>query len=94
LSEIAATSATEAGNKPTKEIRIIVNAEPKIVDSNIVSYEEVVRLAYPTPPAPNTYYTVTFRNAEGRKVGSLIPGQSVEVRDEGTIFDVTPTGRS
>ncbi len=59
-----------------------------------MSYEEVVKLAYPTPPSPDTRYTVTYRNAKGPKEGSLAPGQSVEIKEEGTIFNVKATGRS
>ncbi len=88
----ATTSAEEAAQH--KEIRIIVNGEPKIVPSREVSYSEVVALAYPTPPAPNTTFTVTFRNAVEPREGSLVDGQSVKVREEGTIFNVRATGKS
>jgi hypothetical protein len=82
----------EAAHK--KEFKIIVNGEPKSVDSEIVSYDEVVKLAYPTPPGQNTRYTVTFRNAKEPKEGSLAPGGSVEVKKDGTIFNVKTTGKS
>ena len=78
-----------------KDITIIVNAEPKTVPSREVSYTEVVNLAYPTLPSPDTTFTVTYRNAVGpNKEGSLVNGQSVEVREEGTIFNVRATGKS
>jgi multiubiquitin len=77
-----------------KTIRIIVNGEPKTVTSQVVSYTEAVNLAYPTPPAPNTTFTVTFRNAVEPREGSLVEGQSVKVREEGTIFNVRATGKS
>lgn len=77
-----------------KLVQIIVNGEPKTVPSVEVSYEEVVALAYPTPPSPETIFQVTFRNAEEPKRGSLVAGQSVTVRKEGTIFNVKATGKS
>ena len=74
---------------------IIVNGQTKTVNSDQVSYGEVVALAYPVPPAPNTIFSVTYRKArEPHHEGSLVEGQSVEVRKEGTIFNVTPTGKS
>lgn len=94
MSEHILVSADVAEKKHTKEIRIIVNGEPKVIESDLVSYEQVVSLAYSTPPAPDTRFTVTFRNAEERKEGSLIPGGTVEVKKGGTIFNVTATGKS
>jgi hypothetical protein len=73
---------------------IIVNAQPHSVESQTVTYDEVVKIAYPTPPSPDARYTVTYRNADKPKEGSLAPGQSVEVKREGTIFNVKATGRS
>lgn len=40
--------------KHDHDYRIIVNGEKKIVESDVISYDAVVLLAYPTPPAPNT----------------------------------------
>lgn len=88
-----ATSTTEEAAQH-KAIGIIVNGEQKTVPSREVSYTEVVALAYPTPPAPDTTFTVTFRNAVDPREGSLVDGQSVEVREEGTIFNVRATGKS
>lgn len=78
-----------------KEIIIIVNAERKTVPSRAVSYDEVVALAYPTPPSPDTRFTVIYRNAlEPNREGSLVEGQSVTVKEEGTIFNVRATNKS
>lgn len=76
-----------------KQYRIIINGEEHIVETEVLSYEQVVSLAYPTPPEPNMIYTVTYRKAKEPHEGSLVPGQRVEIK-EGTIFDVTPTGKS
>jgi hypothetical protein len=92
--ELQGQTATEEAAHH-KVITIIVNAEQKTVPSREVSYTEVVNLAYPTPPSPDTTFTVTYRNAVGpHKEGSLVNGQSVEVREEGTIFNVRATGKS
>jgi hypothetical protein len=87
------TAAEEAAH--LKTITIIVNAEEKTVPSREVSYTEVVNLAFPTPAAPGIIYTVTYENAvKPNHEGSLVEGQSVTVKEKGTIFDVTPTNKS
>ncbi len=92
---VSQIQAADEGAVHQKEIIIIVNAEKKTVPSREVSYAEVVSLAYPTPPSPDTTFTVTYRNAVGpNKEGSLVDGQSVKVREEGTIFNVRATGKS
>lgn len=78
-----------------KAFVIIVNGERHTVESKEVSYEQVIEMAYPTSPEPDTRYTVTYRKAKGRiQEGSLAPGQLVEVKKEGTIFNVKTTGKS
>ena len=75
-------------------VEIIVNGEAKHIGSREVSYSEVVRLAYPNPPTPDTVFTVTYRHAVKPHEGSLVEGQSVEVREEGTLFNVYATNKS
>lgn len=84
----------EAEGKPEKDLLIIVNAEEKPVDSEIVTFDEITSLAYPTPPFPETMFTVTYRNARKPKEGSLVEGQSVEVKKRGTVFNVKATDKS
>jgi hypothetical protein len=77
------------------EFAIVINGELAVVPHETVSYTEVVAIAYPVPPGPDTTYTVTFRKAkEPRQEGILVAGETVEVRKEGTSFDVVPTGKS
>lgn len=81
--------------KPKPQFDITVNGEAETVHDELVSYETVVGIAYPTPPSPDTSFTVTFRNAKGRfHEGELANGESVVVKKKGTSFDVTPTGKS
>lgn len=78
-----------------EEVMIIVNAEPKPVPSQQISYQEVVDLAYPLPPSPTLIFTVTYRNAEEpNREGSLVSGQSVKARKKGTVFNVKATTKS
>lgn len=74
---------------------IIVNAQEKVVMVKELTYEEVVKLAYPTPPSgENVVITVTYRRGAGTKPeGTLVAGESVKIK-EGMIFNVRATDRS
>jgi hypothetical protein len=74
---------------------IIVNAQPKVVTSKELTYEEVVKLAYPNPPTgENVLITVSFRRGAGnRPEGTLVAGESVKVK-EGMVFNVRATDKS
>lgn len=77
------------------EFAIVINGELAVVPHETVSYAEVVAIAYPVAPGPDTTYTVTFRKAKSpRREGILVAGETVEVRKEGTSFDVVPTGKA
>lgn len=75
---------------------IIVDGQKKVVPSDVVSYAEVVELAYPGQSGDPKYtFTVTYRHAAGEKhEGTLLTGQTVHVRKEGTVFNVTRTTKS
>ena len=91
MSDVRASEAAGAHTKD-KDFRIVVNGEHKTVTSEVLGYDEVVQLAFPSGE-PNTIYRVTFRKAKHPHEGTLVEGQTVEIK-EGTIFDVTPTGKS
>lgn len=76
-------------------VRIIVNARERRVDHRVVSYWEIVTLAFPDAvPSENILYSVTFSRGPAEKPeGSLVEGQSVHITD-GMAFSVTPTDRS
>jgi Multiubiquitin len=74
------------------EYTVIVNGRSKKVEQSELSYDEVVALAFdPVPSGPNVVITVTWRH--GNESGTLIAGESVEVKD-GMKFDVTATDKS
>lgn len=81
--------------KHDKEYTIILNGRETIVTQHELTYEQLVTLAFGTPPAgDSTIYTVSFRRGEGnRPEGSLVAGQSLKVKN-GMLIDVTPTDRS
>jgi Multiubiquitin len=93
--QITATASTaEARDK--NDYVIIVDGQPKTVSSDVVSYLEVVELAYPGQSGDPQYtFTVTYRNADQEpREGSLVAGKTVRVKKEGTVFNVTRTTKS
>lgn len=79
----------------SQTVTIIVNARPKTVQKDEITFEEIIRLAYDNPPSgPNWVFTVTYHRGHGNKPeGSLRAGESVKVKD-GMVFDVTATDKS
>lgn len=81
--------------KDKKLVTIIVNTKEHRVEKDEISYEEVVKLAYPTATFdnPDISYIVNYKRGHGDKEGSLTKGHSVKVK-EGMIFNVTETNKS
>jgi hypothetical protein len=78
-----------------KVVTILVNGEPHEEAETRISFEQVVKLAYPVPPSGTCIeFTVTYRNGpSANPKGTLTAGHSVKIRNK-MIFDVTPTDRS
>lgn len=70
---------------------IAVNGEQHFVPHGHISYEQVVKLAFPSGPF-DILYTVSHANLHG-KDGTLAPGQQTEVK-KGMSFNVIKTNRS
>lgn len=83
------------GQGHNKEYTIIVNGRQKIVNEKVLSFTQIVALAFDNPPSgPNIVFTVTYRKGEGNKPeGSLVDGDTVKIKD-GMIFNVTATDKS
>ncbi len=76
-----------------KTIEIIVNARPRQVAKEDLSYTEVVVIAFPDDAAnTDKEFTVAYSNPHGQD-GTLVSGQSVKVK-KGMVFLVTKTNRS
>jgi hypothetical protein len=76
--------------KPPQTYEITVNARPRIVNAKRVTFEQVVLLAFPGAHAPNIVFSMTYRHAASAPhAGELAAGGSVEVKKQGTIFNVT-----
>ncbi len=78
-----------------RETEIIVNSRPRVVHARVVTFEEVVQLAFPGGASnPNTVFSMTYRHAASNPhAGELGAGGKVEVKN-GTVFNVTRTIRS
>lgn len=78
-----------------KDVSIVVNGTQKTVTKGDLTFDEVVNLAFESPPyGENTLFSVTYRRGHGNKPeGILAPGELVKVK-EGMIFDVTATDKS
>lgn len=83
------------GLKPEKKYEIIVNARERILDHKLVTFEEIVHIAFPGAHDTNIRFSMTYRHAESKPhAGDLGPGGSIEVKHKGTIFNVTKTVQS
>ena len=82
--------------KPETGYLILVNSVEETVPDKHVTFEQVVKLAYPNAPAEtNVTFSMTYRNAASLPpAGELGEGGSVEVKKKGTIFNVTRTVQS
>lgn len=81
-----------------KKLHIIVNGRTSPVESDEISFDQIVNLAFPDGGrGPQIDYTVTFYNGGGReKEGGLSEGDSsVKIQSEAglplTVFNVTRT---
>jgi multiubiquitin len=89
-------AAAEHGHEQhTKEFKIYVNTREKTVTSEVLSYEDVVKLAFGVvPTGDGVIVTVVFHHAHQHPAeGTLVAGQSVRIKNK-TSFDVEQTNRS
>jgi|ERR1022692_2128337 hypothetical protein len=78
-----------------KTYTVYINGQEKVLTSKTVTFEQLVALAFPTPPTgPNILFTISYEDGpHANPMGSLMPGGKVQVK-EGMIFNVTPTDKS
>ena len=81
------------GGGHEKTFKVIVNTRERVVISDILTYDEVVLLAFDPVPTDKDI-TVSFRDAVHPKQGSLQPGESVKIEHQGTSFIVTATNKA
>jgi energy-coupling factor transporter ATP-binding protein EcfA2 len=73
---------------------IFVNTEKKEVETRVLTFWDIVGLAFPNPDGSAFDYTVTYKKALGPKPeGSLVDGGTVRIKN-GTIINVSRTNKS
>lgn len=84
-----------SGPAQPREFTIIVNGQKKVIATRIVTFDEIVKLAFPTPPTgANILYTISYEDGpRANPQGSLTEGGKVKVKDW-MIFNVTATDKS
>ncbi|WP_038956625.1 multiubiquitin domain-containing protein [Bradyrhizobium japonicum] len=85
-----------SGDAPEKHYVIIVNTDPVVVDHDVLTFDELVKIAFPVlPTGLDPEFTVSFEHAKSvPHHGDLPAGGTVTVKKHGTIFDVDHTNRS
>ena len=83
------------GRPDDKSFSIVVNGRQRDVESEELTFDELVDLAFDDPArGPQIVFTITYREAGGRVTeGELDEEQRLKVRD-GTIINVTRTDQS
>jgi hypothetical protein len=83
--------------KKDKEFEVVINGTEIALAHKTVTYEELGELAFPGHD-PAAIFTVTYRHAApshgGNANGTLVAGESVEIKRKGTSFNVRLTTRS
>ena len=78
-----------------REVTIIVNTRPKVVEKDDYSFGEILALAFdPVPSGDQVEFTVAYRRGNGNeREGTLTAGETVKIKN-GMIFDVSATDKS
>jgi CRISPR/Cas system endoribonuclease Cas6 (RAMP superfamily) len=79
--------------KTKKEVIIIVNGAPKECPKDDISYEEVVKMAFPNY-SQQKVYSVTYKRGMGNKPEGILPPDGTVKIKEGMIFNVSETTQS
>jgi hypothetical protein len=84
----------QAENKD-KTVTIVVDGTLHAVKKEIITYAEVVTLAYPDyPQHPEITYSVTYTRGHGDKPEGILPPAGSVKAKEGMSFSVNRTGQS
>ena len=77
------------------QFTIVVNAEDATVDHDVLTFNELVKIAFPVPPSgEHPKFTISFEKAVSKPhEGALKEDQTVTVKN-GTEFDVIHSNRS
>lgn len=85
-------TAVDPAAERAETVTIVVNTKRFPWLEKMISFEQLVELAFPGQPYDPQGTTVEYSRGHGPD-HSLSPGHSVEVKD-GMVFDVEPANRS
>ena len=77
-----------------KGAEIMVNGQPKKVPTREVSFDLVTELAFPGSEAGTTFTVLFSKSDDDKHEGSMVEGDVVKVKKEGSSFNVTRSIRS
>jgi Multiubiquitin len=85
----------DQGHGGHSKTTIIVNTREKEIEGKVITYDQIVALAFENPPSgENIEITIAYRDGHGPdKEGTLKPGETVRIKKD-MIFDVTATDKS
>jgi len=76
------------------EYTIVVNGRQKTVQQHKLTYEEVVKLAFPDAQfTETTAYTVGWTDPNGHRDGAMVSGDFIPLKN-GMVFNVANTDKS
>lgn len=86
----------EKSEKPDKDLTIIVNTREKTVSKKVLTFAEIIALAYDNPPTgANVLFTVAYRRGQGNKPeGTMVETDPALRIHDGMIFNVSATDKS
>ena len=78
-----------------RTITVIVNGREKTIDDRVLTFTEVIELAFDDPPSgPQVMFSITYRRGRGDKPeGTLVEGGQVRAKNR-MVFNVTATDKS
>ena len=78
-----------------RTITVIVNGREKTIDDRVLTFAEVIELAFDDPPTgPQVMFSITYRRGRGDKPeGTLVEGGKVRTKNR-MVFNVTATDKS
>lgn len=80
-------------NSASSSFHIIVNGRPRQVDEGVITYKQIVELAFPNDPNNEQFLFSVHYSAPRSPDGTLAEGQSTQL-ENGAKFDVSKTNRS
>lgn len=87
--------AKETAPGQNKQIKIVINGTLVDVEDRDLTFDEVVRLAFPNfEGTENTIFTVAYSRGQGNKPeGTLVGGETLKLK-KGMILNVAHTDKS